>query len=392
VADTVQSRVDEYAEAACAATGCSDFGAPTWRDGLERLVDSLHNDAGLNELGVALTDGEITTYLSDRLRIVADANAHPERAAVDVVPPIVIVGQARTGTTILHDLLAQDPATRVPLTWEVDRPCPPPLAATYDTDPRIEEVDATLAGVDLVLPEFRTMHPMGARLPQECVRITASDFRSMIFPTQYRVPTYARWLIDEADMQPAYEWHRRFLQHLQSHVPAERWVLKSPGHIWCLGALLAEYPNALLVQTHRDPLRIVASVSSLIATLRSLASDRRSIGEVAVEFSDYLIEGLDRSVTAREDGTVDPSRVVDVHFGTFMHDPFATIHAIYDALGLELTDATEGRMRAFLAEHSQDEHGGHRYSFADTGLDAGALRERTRRYQDYFAVPDEPLA
>jgi hypothetical protein len=387
----VQSRVDEYAEAAGAATGLTDFGATTWRDGLECLVDSLQNDAALNELGVAVTDGEITTYLTDRLRIVADANAHPERAAVDVVPPIVIVGQARTGTTILHDLLAQDPATRVPLTWEVDRPCPPPEAATYYTDPRIAEVDATLAGVDLVLPEFRAMHPMGARLPQECVRITASDFRSMIFPTQYRVPTYARWLIDEADMQPAYQWHRRFLQHLQSHVPAERWVLKSPGHIWCLGDLLAEYPNALLVQTHRDPLRIIASVSSLIATLRTLASDRRSISEVAVEFSDYLIDGLDRSVTAREDGTVDLARVVDVHFSAFMRDPFATIHSIYDALGLELTNATEAKMRAFLAEHGQDEHGGHRYSFADTGLNVGALRERTRRYQDYFTVADEPL-
>jgi hypothetical protein len=392
VADTVRSRVDNYAEAACAATGLSDFGAPTWREGLEHLVDSLQNDAGLNELGVALTDGEITNYLTDRLRIVADANAHPERAAADVVPPIVIVGQARTGTTILHDLLAQDPATRVPLTWEVDLPCPPPEAATYDTDPRIEQVDATLAGVDLVLPEFRTMHPMGARLPQECVRITASDFRSMIFPTQYRVPTYARWLIDEADMTGAYQWHRRFLQHLQSHMPAERWVLKSPGHIWCIEALLAEYPNALLVQTHRDPLRIVASVSSLIATLRTLASDRRSISEVAVEFSDYLIDGLDRSVTTREDGTVDPKRVVDVHFSAFMQDPFATIHSIYDALGLELTDATEAKMRAFLAEHGQDEHGGHRYSWSDTELDAGALRERTRRYQDYFAVPNEPLS
>jgi hypothetical protein len=392
VADTVRPRVDEYAETACEATGLDDFGATTWRDGLECLVDSLQHDAGLNELGVAVTDGEITNYLTDRLRIVADANAHPERASVDVVPPIVIVGQARTGTTILHDLLAQDPATRVPLTWEVDRPCPPPEAATYNTDPRIAEVDATLAGVDLVLPEFRTMHPMGARLPQECVRITASDFRSMIFPTQYRVPTYARWLIDDADMQPAYQWHRRFLQHLQSHVPAERWVLKSPGHIWCLGDLLAEYPNALLVQTHRDPLRIIASVSSLIATLRTLASDRRPISEVAVEFSDYLIDGLNRSVTAREDGTVDAKRVVDVHFSAFMRDPFATIHSIYDALGLELTNATEGKMRAFLAEHGQDEHGGHRYSFADTELDVGALRERTRRYQDYFAVPDEPLS
>ena len=389
----MSERIDtqKVVDDARATTGLDDFGEDTWQEGLERLADSLASEAALNDLGLQVAQGEMTMYLANRLGIVEYRKRHPEVAAVDVRPPIVIVGQGRTGTTILHDLLAQDPATRVPLTWEVDRPCPPPEAATYNTDPRIAEVDATLAGVDLVLPEFRTMHPMGARLPQECVRITASDFRSMIFPTQYRVPTYARWLIDEADMTSAYHWHRRFLQHLQSHVPAERWVLKSPGHIWCLGALLSEYPNALLVQTHRDPLRIVASVSSLIATLRTLASDRRPISEVAVEFSDYLIEGLNRSVDARQDGAVDAKRVVDVHFAAFMRDPFATIRSIYGALGLELTDATEARMRAFLAEHGQDEHGGHRYSFADTELDIGALRERTRRYQDYFAVPDETL-
>jgi len=111
---------------------------------------------------------------------------------------------------------------------------------------------------------------------QECVRITGNDFRSMIFPTQYRVPSYARWLLHDADMAPAYRWHRRFLQVLQSRHRAERWVLKSPGHLWCLGALLAGYPNALLVQTHRDPLKVVASTASLLATLRKLASDETS--------------------------------------------------------------------------------------------------------------------
>ncbi len=379
------------AEQARVQTGLSDFGEDTWTEGLERLVDSLHRDAALNDLGVAVVAGELAGYLGDRLQIVADRRTHPERGAVDVLPPIVIVGQGRTGTTILYDLLAQDPATRVPRTWEVDRPCPPPETATYETDARIAEVDASLDGVDLVLPGFRAMHPMGARLAQECVRITASDFRSMIFPTQYRVPSYARWLLYEADMRPAYRWHRVFLQHLQSHHRAERWVLKSPGHIWCLDALLAEYPNALLVQTHRDPLRIIASIGSLVAKLRTLASDDSSIPSAAAEFADYILEGLDRSVTAREDGTVAPDRVVDVQFAAFMADPFATIRTVYERLGLELDDDAEQRMRAFLAANPQDKYGGHRYTFAETELDEGALRERARRYQEYFDVPSEPL-
>jgi hypothetical protein len=376
---------------AVAATGLEDFGGETWREGLDRLVDSLEHEAALTELGRAIVEPELVAYLVNRLCITRERLAHPEIGDADVVPPIVIVGQGRTGTTILYDLLAQDRASRVPLTWEVDRPCPPPEAATYETDPRIDEVDATTAGIDLVLPGFRAMHPMGARLAQECVRITGSEFRSMIFPTQYHVPTYANWLLFEADMRPAYRWHRVFLQHLQSHHPTDRWVLKSPGHIWSLDALLAEYPDALLIQTHRDPVRIIASLGSLVAKLRSLASDDTSITEAGREFADYVIEGLDRSVTAREDGTVDPKRVVDVQFFEFMANPFATIRSVYDHLGLELPDDALHRMQTFLAENPQDRYGRHRYTFADTELDEGELRERTRRYQEFFDVPSESL-
>jgi len=372
-------------------TGLSDLGDDSWKEGLIRLVDALREEARLNEMGVALVQGELTGYLGDRMRLVAHRKEHPEIADVDVVPPIVIVGQGRTGTTILHELLAQDPATRVPMTWEVDKPLPPPEAATNATAPRNAEVDATLAAVDMVLPGFKAMHPMAAELPQECVRITASDFRSMIFPTQYRVPSYAQWLLNEADMAPAYRWHRTFLQHLQSRAPATRWVLKSPGHLWALDALLAEYPDALLVQTHRDPLRILSSLSSLVARLRSLASDDSTIPDAADTFADDIIDGLDRSVTARTDGTVPADRVVDVQFRGFMADPFATIRTIYERLGLELEPAAEQRMRDFLAANPQDKHGKHTYRFSDTGLDEGELRDRARRYQEYFDVPSEPL-
>jgi hypothetical protein len=374
-----------------AATGLDDFGEDAWREGFERLLAGLREEARLSEIGRAVAAADVVSLLSNRLGVVDWRRRHPEVARVDVAPPIVIVGQGRTGTTILHDLLAQDPATRVPLTWEVDRPCPPPETATWETDPRIAEVQARGDATELLIPGFKTMHPMGARLAQECVRITGAAFRSVIFPTQYRVPSYGRWTIYAADMAPAYRWHRRFLQHLGSRHPGRRWVLKSPGHIWCLGALLAEYPDALLVQTHRDPLRIVASVASLIATLRRLASAETSIPEVAGEWADYLLEGLDRSVTAREDGTVPKGRVVDLHFAAFVADPFATIREVYERLGLELTADAEARMRAFLAANPADKHGAHRYRFADTGLDAGALRERARRYQTYFDVPSEPL-
>lgn len=387
--------IDQLVAQACDVTGLDDTGGNEWREGLERLLDAWANDARLNEIGEAIVAGEAVEYLVTRLSIVDWRQRHPDVADGDVAPPIVVIGQARTGTTILHDLLAQDPANRVPMTWEVDKPCPPPETATYDTDPRIEEVDERLAGTELLIPGFRNMHPMGARLPQECVRITGSEFRSAIFGTQYRVPSYCRWVFDEADMAPAYRWHRQFLQHLQSRHPGDgsaRWVLKSPGHLWALDALVAEYPDALLVQTHRDPVRIVASVSSLIALLRSLASDKPSIDEVAAEWADYILDGCERSVQARVDGTVRPERAVDVQFRDFMADPFVTIRSIYERLGLDLTDEAEARMRAFLAENPSEKHGGHQYTFEDTGLDAGALRERAKRYQDHFGVPSEALS
>jgi Sulfotransferase family len=381
---------DTLVTQAADATGLEDFGEPTWREGLDRLVAALDDEARLSEVGVQVVTGDVLGYLTNRLNIVDWRRRHEETATGPVRAPLVIVGQPRTGTTILYDLLAQDPAHRAPLTWEVDRPCPPPETVTYDTDPRADEVQAQLDLVAQLLPGLTAFHPLGARLAQECVRMTAGDFRSMIFPTQYRVPSYARWLLWEADMAPAYRWHRRYLQHLQSRHGGGRWLLKSPGHMWSLGALLAEYPDAILVQTHRDPLRVIASVSALMALLRRLACDDPTVGEAAAEFAEYILEGLDRSVADRRRGIVPADRVVDVQLGAFVADPFATIRGIYERLELELAPQAEQRMRAFLAAHPGD-GSGQRYRFRDTGLDAAALRERVREYQRYFDVPSEEI-
>lgn len=371
--------------------GLDDFGEETWREGALRLIEGLNRDAGLNAVGEVIAGAEIADYLTSRLRIADWTKRHPDITAAEVGPPIVVLGQPRTGTTILFDILAQDPANRVPLTWEVDRPWPPPQTATYDTDPRIAEVDANLANTELLIPGFLGMHDLGARLGQECVRITAGDFRSMIFSTQYRVPEYQHWLLHHADMASAYRYHRLFLQYLQSGHSGERWVIKSPAHLWALSSMMHEYPGALTVHTHRDPLRVVCSLASLIDLLRRLASDEVSIEAIAAEWVDNIVLGLDRAVEARRDGTVPKEQAVDVLFKDFMADPMAVVRTIYERLGIELTAEAEGAMRTFIAENPREKHGGHHYSFADTGLDAGALRERTRSYQEFFDVPDEAL-
>ncbi len=389
---TAGFRRDQLVAAAAANTGLEDLGEPSWQEGLDRLLDSLEATARLNEVGTAMVQTELVNYLSNRMLILDWRASHPEVARGPVSRPVVICGQPRTGTTILYDLLALDPRHRAPLTWEVDLPCPPPQTATYDTDPRIEESQAVADMADVLIPGFSAFHPLGARLAQECVRITAGDFRSMIFPTQYDVPDYDRWLLHEADLASAYRWHRIYLQHLQSEHGADRWLLKSPAHLWHLPALLAEYPDAVIIQTHRDPLKVIASVSALAAHLRRMASDESSVSRAAGQYADDIFVGLDRSMAARRDGTLSPEQVIDVQFEDFMADPFAAIGGIYDQLGQPFDPEVESRMRSFLADHPGDGGGaGTRYTFEDTGLDPVDLRRRAAEYQEFFSVASEDL-
>jgi hypothetical protein len=378
---------DHLVEQACELAGSDDFGDDdTWRDGLARLCDGLVSEARLNDLGVEIAVLDVIRPLTGRLQIVKWRKENPAVAAQPVTRPIFIVGQPRTGTTILFDLLAQDPALRPPLTWEVDNPWPLPRPETYATDPRIAETQASIEMSEQIVPGLLAFHPMGALVGQECVRITAGQFCSMIFPVQYRLPSYSRWLLYEADHQPAYAYHRMFLQHLQSGVPGQ-WLLKSPAHLWQLDALVAEYPDALIVQTHRDPLNVISSISALTHHLRQLASDESSITECAAQSREEIVVGLERGMKLRDSLS---QRVVDVQFADFIHDPFATIRGVYAELGRELEPVAEQNMRAFLAGHPGD-GGGSRYSWADTGLDAGLVREQVRVYQDCYGVPDEPL-
>lgn len=383
--------LDQLRDQAQQATALDDLGDPSWKEGAERLIADLNERGALTEVGSMIAGSDVVEYLTSRLHVVDWVKRNPSITDSDIRPPIVVLGQPRTGTTILFDVLAQDPANRVPLTWEVDQPWPPPETATYESDPRIDQVEAKLANVDLLIPGFRAMHDMGARLGQECVRITAADFRSMIFATQYRVPEYQRWLLHQADMASAYRYHRMFLQYLQSAHSADRWLIKSPAHLWSLGALFREYPDALIVQTHRDPLRVVCSLASLVDLLRRLASDDVSISEVAAEWVDDIVLGLDRAIEARTDGTVPDGQAVDVLFRDFLRDPMAVVRTIYGRLGIELSAEAEKAMQSFLDANPQEKHGGHNYSFTDTGLDAGQLRERTRAYQEYFDIPEEAL-
>ncbi|WP_319455353.1 MULTISPECIES: sulfotransferase [unclassified Mycobacterium] len=375
---------------ACELAGSDDFGAPDgWRDDLALLADGLVTEAHLSDLGVEIAVMDLVGPLTNRLRITQWRKENPDIAAAPIERPIFIVGQPRTGTTILFDLLAQDPDLRPPLTWEVDAPWPVPRPETYGTDPRIAQIQANLEMSEQIVPGLLTHHPMGALLPQECVRIWAGQFCSMIFPVQYRLPTYSRWLLYDADHRNAYRYHRIFLQHLQSGVSGQ-WLLKSPAHLWQLDTLVGEYPDAVIVQTHRDPLNVISSIAALTQHVRRLASDHSDIGECARQSCEEIVVGLERSMKVRDSGVLAPGQLIDVQFADFILDPFATIRELYVAMGRELTPLAEQRMRDFLAAHPGD-GGGARYRWSDTGLDADEVREQVAGYQARFGVPTEAL-
>ncbi|HSP97758.1 MAG TPA: sulfotransferase [Candidatus Dormibacteraeota bacterium] len=370
------------------ATGLEDFGDPWFRAPLGVLLDALEREAALHTLGRVIARSDLTRLLENRLRMTDVLARHPEITAAPVARPLFVVGLPRTGTSILHELLAQDPANRVPLTWEVMHPYPPPQRATYTGDPRIAALDKHLAGVDRLLPEFKKMHPMGAELPQECVALTAHDFASMLFSTTHRVPSYQAWL-DRADLRPVYASHRRQLQYLQWRCPAEHWALKSPGHLWALDALLAEYPDACVVQTHRDPLKVVASLASLVATLRRMASNDIDQAAIGAEWTAFLADGLARAAATRERWPASAPPPFDMRFGDFLRDEIAMVRRIYAHFGRELSDEAADRMRRFLAANPKDKHGTHTYTLADASLDPATERARYAAYQQRFAVPSE---
>jgi hypothetical protein len=386
----IDLRVEALLEKAKRNTGLADFGGDEFREPLALLVDGLETEANLTLFGRLVARSDLLRTLENRLRLVDLFHRHPEIAEQPVERPIFVVGPPRSGTTIFHDLLAMDPDNRVPLTWETCYPLPPPEADTFRTDPRIARVEADLDRVDRLIPEFKKMHPMGADRAQECVAITSHDLASMIYQTQFDVPTYDRWVIDH-DMKSALGWHRRFLQVLQWKAPGERWALKSPQHVWHLQHVHREYPDALFVQTHRDPVRVLVSIASLVATLRRLASDEVSLARVAEYYATALAKGYDNAVAYRRSGKLPESQVVDLYFSDFMQDQVGTVRRAYEHFGLELSDPAARAMQSFLDDNPADKHGKHLYRFADIGMDEQEVGEMFRGYQSYFDIPSEQV-
>ena len=371
------------------ARSLTDLGEPQFLGALRRLVDSLESEARLTPIGRLIARERILGSIANRLGYIEDRRQNSSIAAEKIVRPVIVVGMPRTGSTILHDILAQDPDSRVPLTWEVMFPSPPPEPETFETDPRIEACDATFPGVDAQIPAFKAMHPMGARLSQECVSMMADTMCSPLFHNQFRVNSYQDWVDRDADWSRVYDFHEHQLQHLQWKVKRDRWVLKTGAHMWGLEHLLAKYPDARIVFTHRDPVKSMTSYASLTALVRSMGSDDVDPVEIAEDWTARIKRVLEHAIAVRAQGDYPAAQFYDMHFQDFVSDQFSVVEQIYAAFGMPMTDVAATRMKAFIADNPKGKHGIHRYSPEEYGVNPAAIRESFRSYTERFGLEPE---
>ena len=372
----------ELIERACEAAVLDDFGGTSYREGLEVLVGSLGGEAALSELGVAALEAQVTANLVNRLRVTDWLATHPDLLRRPVERPLFVLGMPRTGTTLLSYLLDEDPANRSLLRWEALASVPPPTTASLRTDPRVDAARDGQAMLDALNPEFQAIHYEAPDGPTECVTVFAQDFRSLLWETVANVPSYAAWLAG-TDLTPAYAYHERALQVLQSEAPG-RWTLKSPAHCFGLDALVARYPDARLVMTHRDPVAVVASVCSLVRSLSGTFSDADHAAYIAAHWTDVVADAVARVADFRRregDG-----RFVDIRYDDLLADPVGEVARIYAHFGEELGDEAARRMTAYAEANPQGVRGRHRYTLEDLGLDRPTLEDRFADYRAAFGV------
>lgn len=371
------------------AGGLTDLGDGPFVEPLQLFLASLEGEADLNEIGAMIARERILGHTVNRLCYVNDRKTFPEIARQEIVRPVFIIGMPRTGTTILHDILARDPANRAPMTWEVMFPSPPPETASFNSDQRIQECAATFPDIDALIPGFKSMHPMGALLTQECVTMMGETMCTPLFHCQFRVPSYQDWVDQEADWSNVYDFHRRQLQHLQSFHERDRWVLKTGAHLWGLEHLLATYPDARIVFTHRDPVESMTSYASLTSLVRTMGSDEVDRGEIAADWTARLRRAVEHGLHVRETGDYPRVRFYDMHFSDFVADQFGVVRDIYESFDLPMSDESALLMRAFIDDNPKGKHGEHHYTPGEFGVDPARVRHEFRHYIERFGLqPD----
>jgi hypothetical protein len=373
---------------ALAAQGRDDadfasFGTADFIEPLDVMCGALDGEAVLHDMGRWATHRYVRRLLDVRIQLHEWTRGDPGVLDESIRAPIFVIGAPRTGTTVVHRLLASNPALRAAEAWEFLRPVPPPEPSTFESDPRISAVSDELLFAQNRSPQLRTIHTYSARMPKECLSAMAFSFRTEEFVSRYHVPSYVEWL-QRCDMEPAYAMHRLVLQVLQRRMPAKRWVLKSPVHLQALRTLTSTYPDAAFVVTHRDPVAVLASASSLVASVRAAFTDNVDRAAIGRYHTELYGRSLDQLVDAVDDGTLDPSRTVHVRHADLVRDPVRAVTDVHEALGLRLLDADRVTVEHRAAEEREDAVGAHRADPADYGIRPDLVRRQFGRYIERF--------
>ena len=364
-----------------AEAGLSDDLAAGVRPGLTAALDALGVQEGISDDGRTRALAQFRDNLARLAAIAADRARHPEIAEVVIDRPVFILGLPRCGTSILHALIGADPDVRTPLQWEVAAPSPPPEAATFATDPRAAGFDAYVAAnFTGAWADVLKAHPIGARIPQECGMILETAFQGINPTMLFSLPGYYQWYRD-ADTNFGYQVHKMWLQHLAWKNARKRWVLKVQEHAYHLPELMSVYPDAVLVQPHRDPATVMASISRLIEVIRSISSPRIDRAALGQELMHLWHDGQVRSLAFRK---ANPHvEVYDLAFKDIIADPVKAVRGVYAHADMDFTPETEAAVGGWWAANPSDKHGQHKYELADYGLTRDQVESV---YADYIAA------
>ena len=373
---------DALHRAAFRRAASTRYGSWNFEEPLQRLLKAYRDEAQLTTLGRITVREYLVSLLDNLLRMETERAANPQIEKQRITAPVFIIGLPRTGTTHLHNLISEDAGNRAPLTWEVMYPAA--RRAATDVARARAQTDFRLGWADRLAPEFMRIHPIAASLPQECIAITAQVFMSIQFHTTHDVASYQDWF-ESANQKLGFEFHHRFLQHLQAKSPGDRWVLKAPGHLFALAGLLERYPDARIVHTHRDPLRVMASMASHATVLRRAFSDSADPQRIARDWADRWARALDTFLAVRDRAPA--GQFLDVNFESIERDALGTVERVYDFLGWRLNDEARAAMQRFLDANPKDKHGVHRYTLEQFGLSRAAETARFRNYCERFEIP-----
>src|SRR5258708_24979337 len=369
----------------------TDFGEWSFDEPLAVLLRAYKEEADLGAFGRLAVRWDMLRFLSNLLRLRDEEKRAPEILDEPIKRPVFILGLPRSGTTFLHNLLAEDPANLVPRAWQTIYQYTILALLTNGTDRRPNLVARQSASFLRLVPELPSLHPLNANAAQECIEITGHVMRSLRFDTTHYIPSYQEWL-DRAGHLEAYRFHKRFLQHLQHQNGRGSWVLKSPDHIYALDALLKVYPDARFVFVHRDPMKVMASVARLTEILRvpfTRHIDRIQIGR---QVTDRWVQGSQLLIEASERFRHSPQRIYHVRYNDLVTEPISIVSELYRHFGRNLSGNAETAMSRALAECPHGGYGENLYRLEDYGIDPALERPRFSGYVAHFRIDPERSA